>query len=81
MYVVFEYSCFSINQSIVVGFRHYSPGEIAARFNCILYNIIYICVYAMHINSLMPGIFMLDTNNNVMEIALKSITIIKIIQY
>ena len=35
----------------------------------------------MHINSLMPDVFMLDTNNNVMEIALKSITIITIIKY
>ena len=35
----------------------------------------------MHINSLMPDVFMLDTNNNVMEITLKSITIITIIQY
>ena len=37
----------------------------------------------MNINSLTPDLFMLDTNNNVMEIALKSrpITIITIIQY
>ena len=26
----------------------------------------------MHINSLMPDVFILDTNNNVMEIALKT---------